>query len=89
MLTGNPLKEHVAAVSCGIYKGEPVLDLDYAEDSEAATDMNFVMTGAGGIIEIQGTAEKTPFSEAELAALIALAKKGTARLIELQKLAVA
>ncbi len=89
MLTGNPLKEHVAAVSCGIFKGEPVLDLDYAEDSEAETDMNFVMTGAGGIIEIQGTAEKTPFSEAELAALMALAKKGTARLIELQKLAVA
>ena len=89
MVTGDPLKEHVAAVSCGIFKGEPVLDLDYAEDSEAETDMNFVMTGAGGIIEIQGTAEKTPFSEAELAALIALAKKGTARLIELQKLAVA
>ena len=89
MVMGSPLKEHVAAVSCGIFKGEPVLDLDYAEDSEAATDMNFVMTGAGGIIEIQGTAEKTPFSEAELAALMVLAKKGTARLIELQKLAVA
>jgi ribonuclease PH len=89
MLTGNPLKEHLAAVSCGICKGEPVLDLDYAEDSEAETDMNFVMTGAGGIIEIQGTAEKTPFSEAELAALMVLAKKGITRLIELQKLAVA
>ena len=88
MLTKNPLKDHVAAVSCGIYRGEPVLDLDYAEDSEADTDMNFVMTGASGIVEIQGTAEKTPFSDAELAALIALARKGVLRLIELQKLAV-
>jgi ribonuclease PH len=88
MVTKNPLKDHVAAVSCGIFKGEPVLDLDYAEDSEADTDMNFVMTGSSGIVEIQGTAEKTPFSDAELAALIALARKGVARLIELQKLAV-
>ena len=88
MVTKNPLKDHVAAVSCGIYKGEPVLDLDYAEDSEADTDMNFVMTGTSGIVEIQGTAEKTPFSDAELAALIALARKGVLRLIELQKLAV-
>jgi ribonuclease PH len=88
MLTKNPLKDHVAAVSCGIYRGEPVLDLDYAEDSEADTDMNFVMTGASGIVEIQGTAEKTPFSDAELAALIALARKGVLRLVELQKLAV-
>jgi ribonuclease PH len=88
MVTKNPLKDHVAAISCGIFKGEPVLDLDYAEDSEADTDMNFVMTGASGIVEIQGTAEKTPFSDAELAALIALARKGVTRLIELQKLAV-
>ncbi len=88
MVTKNPLKDHVAAVSCGIFKGNPVLDLDYAEDSEAETDMNFVMTGASGIVEIQGTAEKTPFSDAELAALIALARKGVQRLIELQKLAV-
>ncbi len=88
MVTKNPLKDHVAAVSCGIFKGEPVLDLDYAEDSEADTDMNFVMTGTSGIVEIQGTAEKTPFSDAELAALIALARKGVTRLIELQKLAV-
>jgi ribonuclease PH len=79
----------VAAISCGICKNEPVLDLDYAEDSEADTDANFVMTGSGGIVEIQGTAEKTPFSEAELAALMALAKTGIARLVELQKLAVA
>lgn len=88
MVTKNPLKDHVAAISCGIFKGEPVLDLDYAEDSEADTDMNFVMTGTSGIVEIQGTAEKTPFSDAELAALIALARKGVMRLIELQKLAV-
>lgn len=88
MVTKNPLKDYVAAVSCGIFKGEPVLDLDYAEDSEADTDMNFVMTGTSGIVEIQGTAEKTPFSDAELAALIALARKGVTRLIELQKLAV-
>jgi len=88
MLAKNPIKDHVAAVSCGIFKGMPVLDLDYAEDSEAETDMNFVMTGASGIVEIQGTAEKTPFSDAELAALIALARKGVSRLIELQKLAV-
>jgi ribonuclease PH len=89
MVKQEPLKDHVAAVSCGVYRGEPVLDLDYAEDSEADTDANFVMTGSGGIVEIQGTAEKTPFSEAELAALIALAKKGVGRLVELQKLAVA
>jgi ribonuclease PH len=88
MLKQNPLKDHVAAVSCGIFNNEPVLDLDYAEDSAADTDANFVMTGAGGIVEIQGTAEKTPFSEAELAELISLAKKGIGRLVELQKLAV-
>jgi ribonuclease PH len=89
MLSREPLKDHVAAVSCGMCKGTPMLDLDYAEDSEAETDMNFVMTGSGGIVEIQGTAEKTPFSEAELAALMALAKKGILHLVELQKLAVA
>jgi ribonuclease PH len=89
MITREPLKDHVAAISCGVFQGEPVLDLDYAEDSEADTDANFVMTGTGGIVEIQGTAEKTPFSEAELAALMSLAKSGIARLVELQKLAVA
>ena len=89
MVTREPLKDHVAAISCGVFKGEPVLDLDYAEDSDADTDANFVMTGGGAFIEIQGTAEKTPFSEAELAALMALAKTGIARLVELQKLAVA
>jgi ribonuclease PH len=89
MVTKEPLLDQVAAVSCGVFQGEPVLDLDYPEDSEADTDMNVVMTGKGGIVEIQGTAEKTPFSEAELGVLLALARKGVARLIELQKLAVA
>ncbi len=89
MTTKPVLKDHVAAVSCGIYKGTPVLDLDYAEDSEADTDANFVLTGTGGIVEIQGTAEKTPFSEQDLATLMSLARKGIARLVELQKLAVA
>jgi ribonuclease PH len=82
------LRDHVAAVSCGIYNGQPVLDLDYAEDSEAETDANFVMTGDGRIIEIQGTAEKTPFSQEEFLALMALAKKGIGRLCDLQKMAV-
>ncbi len=88
MLKTNPLKDHVAAVSCGIYNGTPVLDLDYAEDSAAHTDANFVMTGAGGIVEIQGTAEQTPFSEAELLELLRLARHGITRLVDLQKMAV-
>jgi ribonuclease PH len=83
------LKDHVAAISCGIHDGVPVLDLDYLEDSSAGTDANFVMTGKGGIVEIQGTAEGVPFSEDEFAALMALAKKGIARLVDLQKMAVA
>ena len=83
------LKDHIAAISCGIYKGEPVLDLDYLEDSAADTDANFVMTGRGGIVEIQGTAEKEPFSEAELASLLGLAKSGIATLVELQRQAIA
>jgi len=82
------LRDHVAAVSCGVFKGTAVLDLDYAEDSEADTDANFVMTGNGNIIEVQGTAEKEPFSEEQLLALLALARKGTGKLIELQKMAV-
>ena len=82
------LKDHVAAISCGIHDGVPVLDLDYAEDSSAGTDANFVMTGKGGIVEIQGTAESAPFSEGEFAALMGLAKKGIARLVDLQKMAV-
>jgi ribonuclease PH len=71
-----------------VFNGVAVLDLDYAEDSQADTDANFVMTGNGNIIEVQGTAEKTPFSEEQLLALLALARKGVTRLVELQKLAV-
>ncbi|MEZ5810668.1 MAG: ribonuclease PH [Rhizobiaceae bacterium] len=82
------LKDHVAAISCGIYEGQPVLDLDYPEDSTAGTDANFVMTGKGGIVEIQGTAEGEPFSDDEFAALVALARKGIARLVDLQKMAI-
>jgi len=83
------LKDHVAAISCGIYKGTPVLDLDYDEDSTAETDANFVLTGAGGLVEIQGTAEGAPFSEDELAHLLRLARKGIGELVDLQKQAVA
>jgi ribonuclease PH len=89
MLTvGNVLKDHVAAVSCGVIDNKPVLDLDYVEDSSAGTDSNFVMTGKGGIVEIQGTAEGAPFSEAEFFELMALARKGINKLVDLQKLAV-
>jgi len=83
------LRDHVAAISCGIHDGRPVLDLDYLEDSSAGTDANFVMTGKGGIVEIQGTAEGIPFTEQEFATLMELAKKGIARLVGLQQLAVA
>ncbi len=81
----NPLNSLVAAVSVGIYEGEPVLDLDYPEDSNAHTDMNIVMTSDGGVIEIQGTAEKDPFSQEEFAQMFALAKKGIDDLVALQK----
>jgi ribonuclease PH len=83
------LRDNIAAISCGIYQGTPVLDLDYAEDSEADTDANFVMTGDGRIIEVQGTAEKTPFSQDEFLQLMALAQKGIGRLVDLQKMAIA
>ena len=79
------LKDHVAAISCGIHQGTPVLDLDYLEDSAAETDANFVMTGRGGIVEIQGTAEGEPFSRAELDALLGLADAGIRQLVEHQK----
>jgi ribonuclease PH len=82
------LRDHIAAISCGVHGGVAVLDLDYAEDSQADTDANFVLTGTGNIVEIQATAEKTPFSEAEFAALLALARKGIAKLVDLQKMAV-
>ncbi len=79
-----PLTDAVAAVSCGLYEGVPVLDLDYAEDSSAQADANFVITGRGGIVEIQGTAEGEPFTEDEFHKLLALAKSGINRLVELQ-----
>ncbi|MBB3999681.1 ribonuclease PH [Aureimonas pseudogalii] len=79
------LKDHVAAISCGISKGTAVLDLDYLEDSAAETDANFVMTGRGGIVEIQGTAEGEPFAEAQLNELLSLAKAGIADLVERQR----
>jgi ribonuclease PH len=88
IIPGNPLRDHVAAVSCGMCGGIPVLDLDYAEDSEADTDANFVMTGNAQMVEIQATAEKTPFTDEQFAALLALARKGIAKLVDLQKLAV-
>jgi ribonuclease PH len=80
-----PLSDQVAAVSCGLYKGTAVLDLDYAEDSNAEADANFVLTGRGGIVEIQGTAEEDPFSEEQFMALMGLAKKGVAELAALQQ----
>ena len=88
MITGDVLVSQVAAISCGIYKGTPVLDLDYVEDSEADTDANFVMTADGGIVEIQGTAEADPFSEEQFAELMRLAKKGIGELSNLQKISV-
>ena len=84
-----PLKDHVAAISCGIHGGEAVLDLDYAEDSTAGTDANFVMTGSGGIVEVQGTAEGEPFSQAALLELLSLASKGIGELVEMQRRATA
>jgi len=87
ILTRNPLTDQVAAISCGVWEGTPVLDLDYAEDSKADADANFVLTGAGGIVEVQGTAEGAPFSEAELLKLLALARQGTAELFAQQKAA--
>ena len=88
IISVNPLRDHVAAISCGIHQGTPVLDLDYAEDSMAETDANFVVTGSGGLVEVQGTAEGKPFSEDEFMALLRLAKGGVSRLVEMQKAAV-
>ncbi|MDX9886687.1 ribonuclease PH [Thauera sp.] len=87
-LARNPMREFVAAVSVGIHHGEPVLDLDYAEDSDCDTDMNVVMTEGGGLIEVQGTAEGAAFSRAELNALLDLAELGGRQLFELQRAAV-
>ncbi|AQR65271.1 ribonuclease PH [Aquaspirillum sp. LM1] len=88
-LKESPLLDHVAAVSVGIYQGVPVLDLDYPEDSACDTDMNVVMTGAGGFVEIQGTAEGVPFSRDEMTQLLALAEAGIGELVALQKAALA
>jgi ribonuclease PH len=88
MIRDMPLRDHVAAVSCGVYQGVSVLDLDYIEDSAAHTDGNFVLTGAGALVEIQATAEGATFTEAQLAELMTLAKKGVADLVALQKQAV-
>jgi ribonuclease PH len=80
-----PLVDHVAAVSCGVVEGEAVLDLDYPEDSKAGADANFVITGAGGLVEVQGTAEGAPFSRAQFLDLLTLAERGCADLVALQK----
>jgi ribonuclease PH len=88
LLPTSPLRDWVAAISVGVYKGVPVLDLDYPEDSDCDTDMNVVMTGVGGFVEVQGTAEGAAFSRQELNSLLELAEGGIARLVALQKQAV-
>jgi len=85
VISSDPIVDSVAAISVGIYQGVPVLDLDYAEDSACDTDMNVVMTGKGGIIEVQGTAEGAPFSRTELEALLDLAQAGIEELSALQR----
>ena len=89
MLERTPVRDFVAAISVGVYQGVPVLDLDYAEDSACGTDMNVVMTGSGGLVELQGTAEGEPFSRAQLDAMVALADKGIRELVAAQKNALA
>jgi len=88
-LPANPVRDHVAAVSVGIYQGSPVLDLDYPEDSNCDTDMNIVMTGSGGIVEIQGTAEGEPFTRLQMNSLTDLAEAGIRQLIAAQQSALA
>ncbi|WP_426955280.1 ribonuclease PH [Muricoccus radiodurans] len=88
IMSRDPLIDQVAAVSCGVWEGRPVLDLDYAEDSAAHTDGNFVMTGKGGLVEVQATAEGAPFTQEELVTLLGLARKGTAELFAAQRAAV-
>jgi ribonuclease PH len=84
----NPITGQVAAISCGVFEGEAVLDIDYAEDSNAEVDCNFVMAGDGRIIEVQATGEKRPFSDEEFAELMRLAKLGCGRLFEMQRAAI-
>ncbi|MDJ0391458.1 ribonuclease PH [Roseomonas sp. E05] len=88
VISANPLRDQVAAISCGLWQGTAVLDLDYAEDSAADADSNFVLTSKGGIVEVQGTAEGAPFSEAQLLQLMALARKGTDELFAAQRRAI-
>ena len=88
-LTVDPLTDHVAAISVGMFEGQPVLDLDYAEDSNCDTDMNIVMTGAGNFVEVQGTAEGAAFTRAQMDALVALASDGIADLVRQQRAAIA
>jgi ribonuclease PH len=89
LIVANPIRDFVAAVSVGISDGEPVLDLDYAEDSACGTDMNVVMTGGGQFVEIQGTAEKEPFTREQMSKLLDLAGKGISELVALQRCALA
>ena len=85
LIASSPLRDFVAAVSVGVYQGNPVLDLDYAEDSACDTDMNVVMTGSGGFVEVQGTAEGAPFSLKEMDALLGLAQQGIRQLVAKQR----
>ena len=87
MIQTEVLRDHIAAISCGVCGGVAVLDLDYAEDLQAETDANFVLTGSGNIVEVQATAEKVPFSEEQLITLLSLARKGVTKLVDLQKMA--
>jgi ribonuclease PH len=87
VITTDPILDQVAAVSCGVFNGTPVLDLDYEEDSNAEADSNFVLTGRGDIVEVQATGEKRGFSEAEFEALFSLARKGIGELVILQRAA--
>ena len=88
-LSTNPIRDHVAAISVGIYQGAPVLDLDYPEDSDCDTDMNVIMTGSGGLVEIQGTAEGDPFTRAQMDTLVDMAEAGIRELVARQKAAIA
>ncbi|WP_018266230.1 ribonuclease PH [Methylosinus sp. LW4] len=89
IIKDNPLRDHVAAVSCGVCNGAPVIDLDYTEDSTAETDANFVITGSGGLVEVQATAEVAVFSEDNLGSMLTLARGGIEKLVQLQKAALA
>ena len=88
VIVSDPIIDHVAAVSCGIYAGQPVVDLDYAEDSEAGTDGNFILTGRGRLIEVQMSAEGATFSREEMAKLLDLSEAGAAALVAAQKAAI-